>query len=91
MRPPHLTQSQSVGLAMWSYGIAVTRSCGWRTVAVFLALLLRQKQGSVEQRLREWCYDIQNKRGKKRLALDVTTCFVPLWLLSFCDSVRCQL
>jgi hypothetical protein len=81
---PHLSKPQAVVLAMWSYGIAVTRSCGRRTVALFLALLLRQKPGTVEQRLREWCYDVQHKRGKKRQALDVSTCFVPLlsWIVS---------
>jgi hypothetical protein len=77
-RMPHLTKPQAVVLAMWSYGIALTRSCGRRTVALFLALLLRQKVGTVEQRLREWCYDAPDKRGQKRRALEVTTCFVPL-------------
>jgi hypothetical protein len=83
-RMPHLSKPQAIVLAMWSYGIAVTRSCGRRTVAVFLALLLRQKPGTVEQRLREWCYDAQHKRGKKRQALDVSSCFVPLlsWIVS---------
>ena len=83
-RMPHLTKPQAVVLALWSYGIAVTRSCGRRTVALFLALLLRQKPGTVEQRLREWCYDAPHKRGKKRQALDVSTCFVPLlsWVVA---------
>jgi hypothetical protein len=69
---------------MWSYGIAITRSCGRRTVALFLAMLLGQKVGTVEQRLREWCYDPEHKRGKKRQALDVATCFVPLlrWIVA---------
>jgi hypothetical protein len=83
-RMPHLTKPQAVVLAMWSYGIAITHSCGRRTVALFLALLLGQKLGTVEQRLREWCYDTKNKRGKKRQALDAATCFVPLlcWIVS---------
>jgi hypothetical protein len=83
-RMPHLTKPQAVVLAMWSYGIALTRSCGRRTVAVFLALLLEQKTGTVEQRLREWCYDAKDKQGKKRRDLDVATCFVPLlsWIVS---------
>lgn len=83
-RMPHLTKPQVVVLAMWSYGIALTRSCGRRTVATFLALLLGQKTGSIEQRLREWCYDAKDKRGKKRQDLNVATCFVPLlsWIVS---------
>jgi hypothetical protein len=83
-RMPHLTKPQAVVLAMWSYGIALTHSCGRRTVVVFLALLLGQKRGSVEQRLRAWCYDTKDKRGEKRQALDVSTCFGPLlcWVVS---------
>jgi hypothetical protein len=80
---PHLSKPQATVLAGWSYGIACTRSCGRRTVALFLALLLTQKVGTVEQRLREWCYDAADKRGDKRQSLDVTTCFVPLlrWIV----------
>lgn len=83
-RMPHLTKPQAAVLAMWSYGIVMIRSCGRRTVATFLALLLKQKVDTVEQRLREWCYNPEDKRGKKRRALDVTTCFVPLlcWIVS---------
>jgi len=40
---------------------------------VFLALLLGQKPSNIEQRLREWCYDVKSKQGKKRRSLDVTT------------------
>jgi len=81
---PHLTKPQAVVLALWSDRIALTRSCGRRTVAQFLALLLQQKVTSVEQRLREWCYDAHDKRGQQRQELDVTTCFVPLlrWVVS---------
>jgi hypothetical protein len=80
----HLSKPQAVVLAMWSYGIAFTRSCGRRTVALFLALLLQQKVGTVEQRLREWCFDTEDKRGDKRRELDVASCFVPLlhWVVS---------
>jgi hypothetical protein len=46
-RMPHLTKPQAVVLAMWSYGIALTQSCGRRTVALFLVLLLRQKLGTI--------------------------------------------
>lgn len=83
-RMPHLSRPQAMVLAMWSYGIALTRSCGRRTVALFLALLLWQKVNTVEQRLREWCYDAKDKRGNKRRELDVTTCFAPLlrWVVS---------
>jgi hypothetical protein len=85
---PHLSKPQATVLALWSYGIALTRSCGRTTVALFLALLLKCKVGTVERRLREWCYEAEAKagakRGTKRQTLDVTTCFVPLlrWIVS---------
>jgi hypothetical protein len=50
---PHLSVPQARVLALWSYGIALTCSCGRLTVATFLALLLRQKVATVEQRLYE--------------------------------------
>jgi hypothetical protein len=90
---PHLAKPQVVVLAMWSYGIALTRTCGRRTVSVFLALLLEQRVGTIEQRLREWCYDAQDKQGQKRRALDVSTCFVPLlrWIVALWNSMAIAL
>lgn len=81
---PHLSKPQAVVLAMWSYGIAITRSCGRDTVATFLAMLLQKKANTLEQRLREWCYDVKHKRGTQRQELEVSTCFVPLvqWIVS---------
>ncbi len=90
----HLSKPQATVLALWSYGIALTRSCGRTTVATFLALLVQCKVGSMEHRLREWCYAADakagTKRGVKRQALDVTTCFVPLlrWITSLWQG-RC--
>jgi hypothetical protein len=81
---PHLSVPQARVLALWSYGIALTRSCGRLTVATFLALLLRQKVDTLEQRLYEWCGETPHKAGAKRQTLDVTTCFVPLlhWIVA---------
>lgn len=80
---PHLTAPQATVLALWSYGIALTRCCGRLTVATFLALLLDRKVATVEQRWYEWCLDASDKAGTKRQARDVTTCFVPLlrWIV----------
>lgn len=80
---PHLTKPQATVLALWSFGIACTRSCGRGTVATFLALLLNHKLANLEQQLYEWCLDATDKAGKKRTALDVTLCFVPLltWIV----------
>jgi hypothetical protein len=81
---PHLSVPQARVLALWSYGIALTRSCGRLTVATFLALLMGQKVATVEQRLYEWCCDTSYKAGAKRQPLDVTTCFAPLlrWIVT---------
>jgi len=81
---PHLSKPQVVVLAMWSYGIALTKSCGRRTIAAFLAMLLNKKEDALEQRLQEWCCDAHDKSGQKRRAVDVTTCFVPLlaWIVA---------
>jgi len=81
---PHLSKSQVVVLAMFSFGIALTRSCGRSTVAAFLAMLLGKNEDAIEQRLQEWCCDAKDKSGKKRRDLDVTTCFVPLlcWVVA---------
>jgi len=39
----------------------------------------------MRQRLREWCYDAEDKKGEKRQEVDVTLCFAPLlsWVLSW--------
>ena len=74
---PHLSVPQANVLALWSYGIALTRCCGRLTVATFLALLLdtRSPMSTALVRVVSRC---AAKRGTQRQALDVTTCFVPL-------------
>jgi hypothetical protein len=81
---PHLTKSQAVVLAMWSFGIVMTQSSGLTTVSVFLATLLGKKENTVRQQLREWYRDGKDKKGDGRASLDVTACFSPLllWILS---------
>jgi hypothetical protein len=46
-RMSHLSKPQATVLAMWSYGIAVTRTCSCHTIALFLALLLKRKMNTV--------------------------------------------
>lgn len=90
---PHLSVPQARVLALWSDGIALTRSCGRLTVATFLALLMRQKVATVEQRLYEWCCDTPHKAGVKRQTLDVTTCFQPLlrWIVAWWSGTQMAL
>ena len=81
---PHLTKPQARLLALWSYGIALTRWCGRGTVATFLALLLepqgRQRRAALVRMVSRRC---PTKPGPSAQALDVTTCFVPLlrWIV----------
>ncbi len=90
---PHLSKPQATVLALWSYGIAMTRCCGRGTVATLLALLLEQKIAAVEQRLYAWCLDAPDKAGGKRAQLDVTCCFVPLlsWIVRLWSSSQLAL
>ncbi len=82
---PHLSRPQAAVLALWSYGIVLTRSCGITTVVCFLAQALGWSKGNLRQRLREWCYDADDKRGEHRTELEPRTCFAPLlgWILSW--------
>ena len=80
---PELSMSQARLLAWWSYGIAITGACGRYGVATFLALLCGLKVANVEQRLYEWCLDAQDKAGRQRQEVALTTCQVALlrWLV----------
>jgi hypothetical protein len=82
---PALSPAQATVLALWSFGMVLARSCGITSVAALLAPWLDAKENTVRQRLREWCYDAQHKRGTKRQDLDVSTCFAPLlrWVLAW--------
>lgn len=82
---PHLSKAQVVGLAMWSFGMVIVRSCGQSTVAAFLAELLGQKENTVRERLRDFYREAEAKAGDQRQELDVTTCFARLlgWVLAW--------
>ncbi len=90
---PNLSRAQATVLALWSFGMVLARSCGITSVAALLAPLLGAKETALRQRLREWCYDKHDKRGKQRLDLDVTTCFAPLlrWVLAWWPPHECRL
>src|SRR5947209_891522 len=90
---PSLSRPQATVLALWSYGMVLARSCGITTGCAALALQLECSEGSLVQRLREWCYDAKDKKGAKRQAVDVTLCFAPLlaWVLSLWPSSECHL
>jgi len=80
----NLSKPQAYVLAIFSFAMVAVQSCGNSSIALFLALLLDEKEGSMRQKLREFCYNAKHKRGEKRREIDVQTCFVPLlnWILS---------
>jgi hypothetical protein len=80
---PHLTQPQAKTLALWSDAIIHTGTCGLTTVATDLALLLRQSQNTLRQRLREFYKDAAHKAGAQRRERDITPCFAALlrWIV----------
>ena len=81
---PVLTPAQARVLAAWSFGMLVTQSCGLTTVAVFLARLRGRRYDAQRQQLRDWYYDVPDKRGHQRRSVDVAACFAPLlrWVLA---------
>lgn len=75
---PHLSGPRARVLAWWSYGVVLAQRRGQTSVAAALALLAGQRENTVRQRLREWCYAAEDQRGRQRQAVDVEACFAPL-------------
>jgi hypothetical protein len=75
---PQLSRPQACVLALWSYGMVLAKSCGISSVVALLAPLVGQSESTLRQRLREWCYDAKDKKGKQRQELDVSSCAWPV-------------
>lgn len=82
---PHLSKPQALVLALWSFGVVVSGSCGLTSVTRAISDLTEQAEDNVRQRLRDWNRDVADKPGKKRKELNVSSCFVDLlgWILSW--------
>src|SRR5215470_16830392 len=82
---PHLRKSEALVLALYSFGMVLTQSCGLTTIAVFLGYLLGKQDNTVRQQLREFNYDGADKRGDKRCGVEVERSFGALlgWILSW--------
>src|SRR5215831_12786393 len=80
-----LSKPQATVLALWSFGMVLARSCALTAVSHLLAKGMRRKEQTVRQQWREGYYDTRRKRGAKRQALRVETCFAPLlgWVVSW--------
>jgi Transposase DDE domain len=78
-RLPHLSKPMVVGLALWSLGMIIARSCSLTAVAWTLAPILKLKFFTVRERLRDLYREGVAKAGVNRRTLDLSTCWVP-WL-----------
>jgi len=89
----HLSKPQATVLALWSFGMVLARSCALTAVSHMLAKGMKRKEQTVRQQLREWYYDTPRKRGPKRQALHVETCFAPLlgWVVSWWQGTQLAL
>jgi len=65
-------------LALWSFGMVLARSCALTAVSHVLATGRQRNEQTVRQQLRAWDDEVPRKRGAKRQALPVETCFAPL-------------
>jgi hypothetical protein len=83
-RLPMLSAAQVRVLAEWSLGMVLGRSCALTMVALVWATAKREQPGTVRQRLREWCYAAERKRGRQRQEVQVEACFPALlaWVVA---------
>jgi Transposase DDE domain len=94
---PRLSHPQATVLAAWSFALVCTQSCGRTSAAVFLAALWDQSESTVRQRLREWTYEKEAKKGVRkgvhRQELEVRSCFAPLlfWVLTYWPATHARL
>jgi hypothetical protein len=90
---PHLSKPQATVLALWSFGMVLARSCALTAVSHLLAKGMKRQEQTVRQQLREWYYDTPRKRGAKRQALHVETCFPVLlaWVVSWWQGTQLAL
>ena len=60
---PHLSKRQAMGLALYSFGMALTERCGISSIVCFLSVLPGERENTLRQRLREVAYEAEAKRG----------------------------
>ena len=83
MRFPSLSKPQALGLALWSFGMVIARSCSLTAVADMLAPLMGQSYNTLRERLRDTYREADAKAGEQRAELNITECSAPwlAWLL----------
>ncbi len=85
LRFPSLSKPQAFGLALWSFGMIIARSCSLTAVADILAPLMGQSFNTLRERLRDTYRGAEAKSGKQRAELDVSLCWGP-WLAWILDG-----
>jgi len=88
-----LSKPQATVLALWSLGMVLAHSCAVSAVRHCLAKGMQRKEQTVRQQRRAWYYDTPRKRGAKRQALRVETCFPLLlgWVASWWQGTQLAL
>jgi len=68
-----------MGLALWSLGMILVRSCSLTAIADWWSCQLGQPFQTVRERLRDTYRDAEAKAGRHRVELDLGRCWAP-WL-----------
>jgi hypothetical protein len=75
---PCLSKAQAQVLGLLSYGIVMFNGSGMSRLSHGLAKIEQVPAGRLRQRLREFYYEAEAKRGKKRREVKVEACFADL-------------
>lgn len=75
---PSLCKAEAQVLGLLSFGILLLGGCGISRLSHGLAKIEQVPAGRLRQRLREFCYEAEAKRGKKRREVKVEACFADL-------------
>jgi hypothetical protein len=75
---PSLSKAEAQVLGWLTYGILMLGKCGMTALSHGLAKIEQEPAERLRQRLREFCYEAEAKRGKKRREVDVQRCFPDL-------------
>src|SRR5713226_4234281 len=72
---PRLSKSQAKVLGLISYGMIMLDGCGLTRLSHGLGKIEEVPASRLRQRIREFYYEAEAKRGKKRREVDVQACF----------------
>jgi Transposase DDE domain len=75
---PGLSKAEAQALGLLSYGILLFNGCGLTRLSKGLAKIEQVPAGRLRQRLREFSYEAEAKRGNKRREVKVEACFADL-------------